>query len=139
MNNLEDIIPHDNDVLLGRGNFAKDHPGNKQFRACVETQRPDYDASQKCDKPIFANIIITTINNLVPPGRFLTQDKDTQAWIVVDDKIAYRKTRQALREKSSKIAAQRIQPVSRSPIEEYLFTARYYIVQSILMGLFRCN
>jgi len=115
MNNLEDIIPNDNDVLLGRGNFANAHPGNKQFRAYVEIQRPDYDASQKCDKPIFAKLIITTINNLVPPGRFLTQDSDTDEWIVVDDRKAYNKTRQALREKSSKIAAERTQPKNTIP------------------------
>mmetsp|Transcript_16341 Transcript_16341/g.19365 ORF Transcript_16341/g.19365 Transcript_16341/m.19365 type:complete len:120 (-) Transcript_16341:639-998(-) len=116
MNNLEDIIPHENDVLLGRGNFANAHPGNKQFRAYVDIQRPNYDASRKCDKPLFAKMIVATINNLVPPGRFLRQDNDTEAWIVVDDRKAYGKTRQALREKSSNVSRQRTQPMVRSPL-----------------------
>jgi len=114
------VIPHDNDVLLGRGNFANAHPGNKQFRAYVGIQKEYYAASRKCDKPVFAKMIVNTINNLVPPGRFLRQDNDTEAWIVVDEKKALLKTRQVLREKSSKIPAQRIQPAIRSPVDKPL-------------------
>jgi len=90
--------PHNNDVLLGRGNYVNMHTGNKRFRYYVKMQREQYVATPKCDKPIFAKMIVSTIRNLVPPGRFLMKEKDNNLWSDVGDRKAWDKTRQALRE-----------------------------------------
>jgi len=96
--------PHDNDVLLGRGNHVNAHAGNKRFRLYVQMQRELYVATPKCDKPIFAKMIVSTIRNLIPPGRFLMLDRHTKSWSDVGDRKAWDKTRQALREKVQKIS-----------------------------------
>eukprot|EP00555_Chaetoceros_dichaeta_P006916 CAMPEP_0198255644 /NCGR_PEP_ID=MMETSP1447-20131203/5718_1 /TAXON_ID=420782 /ORGANISM="Chaetoceros dichaeta, Strain CCMP1751" /LENGTH=580 /DNA_ID=CAMNT_0043942057 /DNA_START=118 /DNA_END=1860 /DNA_ORIENTATION=- len=93
-------FPHDNDVLSGRGNFVNGHPGNKQFRDYVHKQRDHYTATPKGDKPLFAKLIVNTIRNLIPPGRFLIQDKNSKLWSDIGDRKAWDKTRQALREKA---------------------------------------
>lgn len=90
--------PHGNDVLSGRGNFVNAHPGNKRFRQYVTTQRENYVATPKSEKPLFAKMIVNTIRNLNPPGRFLKQDQKSELWFEIGDKAAWNKTRQALRE-----------------------------------------
>jgi len=96
-------VPHENDVLSGRGNFVHSHQGNKQFRAYVSKQKEIYVHTEKSYKPIFARTIVNTIRHLVPPGRFLKQDPDTQLWEDIGDKKAWNKTRQALREDAPKM------------------------------------
>jgi len=39
--------PHDNDVLLGRGKFASEHPGNVLFRQIVWELKEDYYVARK--------------------------------------------------------------------------------------------
>jgi len=112
--------PHDNDVLSGRGNFANAHPGNKQFRTYINKQKENYAATIKSDKPLFAKLIVNTIRNLVPSGRFLIQDKDTKLWSDIGDKKAWRKVRQALREKLQPAIGDKINPIIISPAEESL-------------------
>jgi len=112
-------LPHDNDVLLGRGNYVNGHPGNRRFRVYVQMQRELYFATPKSDKPLFAKMIVGTIRNLVPPGRFLKKDRATKLWSDVGDRKAWDKTRQALREKSISIAdttkTEILPPVDESP------------------------
>ena len=95
------VTPHDNDVLSGRGGNVNSHPGNKRFRDYVFAQRNLYAATPRNRKPAFAKLIVNTIRNLDPPGRFLMQDKETKLWYDIGDKMAWKKTRQALREKIS--------------------------------------
>ena len=92
------IIPNENDVLSGRGTSINSHPGNKQFRDYVNVQRALYAKTHKNEKHIFAYLLVNTIRNLVPPGRFLEQDKETKLWHDTGDQKAWNKTRQALRE-----------------------------------------
>jgi len=93
-------FPHDNDVLSGRGNSVNAHPGNQRYRSYVQMQKKHYSATPKGDKPVFAKLIVNTIRNLVPPGRFLIQDKTSELWSDIGDHRAWNKTRQALREKA---------------------------------------
>jgi len=93
--------PQENDVLSGRGNHVNSHQGNRRFRSYVQGQKMLYDQTPKSEKPIFAKLIVTTIRNLVPPGRFLKQDAKTGLWFDIGDRKAWDKTRQALREKIS--------------------------------------
>lgn len=102
MNELSGIVtPHENDVLSGRGKPVNSHPGNKRFRSYVRNQKELYNQAPKVEKPIFAKLIVITIRNLVPPGRFLKQDPSTGLWSDIGDRKALDKTRQALREKMS--------------------------------------
>jgi len=112
-------FPHDNDVLSGRGNFVNGHTGNKQFRDYVHKQRDHYTTTPKGDKPLFAKLIVNTIRNLIPPGRFLTQDTNTKLWSDIGDRKAWDKTRQALREKAPGIAGA-IEPRIVPPADDSL-------------------
>ena len=108
--------PHDNDVLFGRGNFVNSHAGNLRFRTYVYAQREEYARTPKNKKPIFARLIVNTIrNDLVPPGRFLIQDKSTKLWSDVGDRKAWDKTRQALRDLKEK-TPQAAEVSSRCPL-----------------------
>ncbi len=87
-----------NDVLCGRGKNVNNHPGNKLFQSAVKSVRVEYVRSQKRDKPKFAKCIVSNIQNLNPPGRFLKLDTSTGLWYDIGNKKALSKTRQALRE-----------------------------------------
>jgi len=113
--------PHDNDVLSGRGNFVNAHPGNQRFRTYVLKQKEAYDTTCKGDKPAFSKLIVSTIRNLIPPGRFLIQEKDTKLWSDIGDKKAWNKTRQALREKPFS-TGNPFEPTIRPPVEESFLT-----------------
>lgn len=94
----EVVVPHDHDVLSGRGNFVNYHAGNEHFRALVWKHKVAYVACPKPQKGQFSRMIVDEIRLLDPPGRFLKQDNVTQLWYDIGDKKALDKTRQALRE-----------------------------------------
>lgn len=94
----EVVVPHDHDVLSGRGNFVNYHAGNEHFRALVRKHKVAYLACPKPQKGQFSRMIVDEMRLLDPPGRFLKQDKVTQLWYDIGDKKALDKTRQALRE-----------------------------------------
>ena len=96
-------VPRPNDVLCGRGNGVNAHPGNIYFRSIVDKVKKPYIATPKAEKPKFSTKILTEINNLNPPGRFLKQDPTTKRWFVLGEKKTLIKIRQALREGAPKI------------------------------------
>jgi hypothetical protein len=59
------------------------------------------DTTRKNEKTRIAASIVWTIRNANSPGRFLKQDPDTNLWYEIGDKVAFRKTGQALRENSA--------------------------------------
>jgi len=97
----DDIIinPNSHDILLGRGNLANYHEGNRNFRAIVKKYKTAYLGAPTSRKIELANIVINEVADLDPPGRFLTQDSTTLLWRQVDKKRALGKVRQALRER----------------------------------------
>lgn len=99
--------PHQNDVLSGRGNNVNLHPGNKNYRSVVLKFKNEYIAAPKSKKPQFARMVVETIRNLDPPGRFLKQDANTQLWSDIGGKKAMDKARQALREGAPEIIQQK--------------------------------
>lgn len=99
----EVIIPHDHDVLSGRGNFVNYHAGNEHFRALVRKHKVAYVACPKPQKSKFSRMIVEEIRNRNPPGRFLKQDNSTKLWYDIGEKKALDKTRQALREGAPEI------------------------------------
>jgi len=92
------VVPHEHDVLCGRGNFVNYHRGNQYYRSLVRKYFLQYVASPKPDKPKYALLIYHEIRMQDPPGRFLRQDGGTKMWHDVGERKALDKTRQALRE-----------------------------------------
>ena len=66
----------------------------------------EYIAAPKAKKPQFARMVVETIRNFDPPGRFLKQNAITQLWSDIGDKKAIDKARQALREGAPEIIQQ---------------------------------
>lgn len=102
---LDDIHVTHNDVLFGRGENKKRHPGNIQFRAIADNLRPAYCAAKKADKKKFTRHVLLKIHSLDPPGRFL-KENERGDWYEVDDTEARKKTGQVLREKLPEYKAQ---------------------------------
>lgn len=92
------IRPDENDVLLGRGGTNHRHCGNEQLRVIAQERASDYRASTKKEKAVISRQIMHHIQNLVPPGRFLSKNYSTCEWEVVTDAIAREKVCQAFRD-----------------------------------------
>lgn len=84
-----------NDILLGRGRASNQHYGNIQFR-CIVAENLSYYQNMK--KSIVVSKIVDIIRNLNPPGRFLSNNKETGCWEEVEDTIARKKIAQAFRD-----------------------------------------
>jgi len=92
------ITPHDHDVLSGRGNSVNHHPGNEYFRSLVRHHKLAYVRCPKPQKEQFSKLIVSTVRDREPPGRFLKQNTSTKLWYNIGTQKALDKTRQALRE-----------------------------------------
>jgi hypothetical protein len=91
--------PHDHDVKCGRGNPAKDHPGNHWYRRRVHERKAEYDSARsKQEKRRIAKEIVDLVRNRRPPGRFLERDPRTGLWNEIGDGKAIAKAGQALRD-----------------------------------------
>jgi len=89
--------PGKNDVLSGRGKFAMSWPGNLFYRELIELHRENYlKANDNSKKQQIAVNIFSEIHCRSPSGRFLMLGENR--WVEIDDQIALRKTKQALRE-----------------------------------------
>jgi len=94
-------LPHVHDVLCGRGVTTNRHKGNKKFRKLVDENKDEYVGSSKWRKMDIYKSIVTRIRNLGPPGRFLEKNVSDGLWYVVEDKKAYEKTAQTLRDRAA--------------------------------------
>lgn len=104
------VHPGRNDCLFGRGGGTNHNPGNKKYRNLVERQKEVYLASRRQDKPLVAMEVVKIWRAMVPPGRFLEQDKETMLWNDVGDEKAREKTSQALREKRPELKKKKVPP-----------------------------
>ena len=87
--------PTNNDILGGRGDTINRHPGNVQFRRLVNKQRRVYLVSQfKREKRLIAESIVAQIEELDPPGRFLSKNPRTGLWHRIAPDRAVEKTAQ---------------------------------------------
>ena len=93
-----EIVPHKNDILLGRGGKNNQHIGNEQLRILARSQRDQYRTSSKKNKSHISRQLVRYIRNLNPAGRFLKRNTVTGVWEDVGDEIAKEKTSQALRD-----------------------------------------
>eukprot|EP01082_Thalassiosira_pseudonana_P002714 g2788.t1 g2788 contig12:802202-803301(-) len=99
--------PTHTDVLLGRGVATNRHPGNENFRSIVAQHVGVYVTSTKKQKMMISRSIVDKVKKaLVPPGRFLEKDPETDLWSEVGDKKALEKTAQALRDGAAPLRKQ---------------------------------
>lgn len=68
------IIPTQNDIIIGRGAFINSHIGNIQFRVFCAERKGRFDSSSPAEKRTCALEVIDLVKQLNPPGRFLKRD-----------------------------------------------------------------
>jgi hypothetical protein len=101
--------PNGDDVMLGRGVSVTNWPGNVRFRELIGNWKVEYtQTGRHYTKKVIADRIYQEI--LRRGGRFLRQidspeeagsiavPSGTKAWLIVDESVAIRKIKQALRE-----------------------------------------
>lgn len=92
------IIPHEHDVLCGRGSGAKNHEGNIIYRLIVKKRKQSFQSCCKKRKRLLATSIVESIRKAQnPPGRFLEKSTNNH-WNEIKYEAAIKKTMQALRE-----------------------------------------
>lgn len=97
--NAMDKHPHPHDVICGRGKGSYLHIGNSRFHKLVDKSKQKYLCSSKAEKTKLSRSIVAEIQSLDPPGRFIEYDVSSATWVEVDDKRAWEKSCQALRER----------------------------------------
>ena len=82
------IVPTKADVLMGRGAFINDHPGNKYWRALAKDRKARFDAADQTDKREIALEIVKMVADQSPTaGRFLKKiDPPAPVTTAGDDK-----------------------------------------------------
>ncbi len=91
--------PNLSDVLFGRGNFAKNHPGNRRYRQVVNQFRSAWrSTNSRKERTDISAKVIHEIQNGHPPGKFVKYDKHASVWKEVPFQQALVKTQKALRE-----------------------------------------
>lgn len=92
------IIPHENDILLGRGGKNNRHSGNERLRNLARTYVDAYTRSTKKGKSNISWDLVQAVRSMKPPGRFLKRDSVSGTWQDVGDDAAREKTSQAMRD-----------------------------------------
>jgi len=109
------LIPNVNDVMSGRGKFASSWTGNIYYRQLIQRYKLEYIIAEDVrKKQEIAEIVISNIRRLDPPGRFIVLDSETNTWHDMGDESAARKTKQALREDAPKILDEIVPEVESS-------------------------
>lgn len=93
--------PSPRDVICGRGGATRRHPGNKNYRSLINSNKPTYLLSTKEEKTGISRSIVAAIRE--QQGQFLEQRGNDQIWYDIGDAKATEKTSQALREGQPKL------------------------------------
>lgn len=95
------IVPHNHDILLGRGGNNNRHDGNEMLRSLARKHATQYRRSAKKRKSALSRDLVKQVRCLKPPGRFLKLKllpNGTRVWNDVGDDAAREKTSQVLRD-----------------------------------------
>lgn len=92
------IIPHENDILLGRGGNNNKHVGNEKFRSLARAVAKQYSISTKKEKSEISRNLVNQVRQLSVPGRFLKRVGVNQVWFDIGDDAAREKASQVLRD-----------------------------------------
>jgi hypothetical protein len=98
MMSYEPIVPHANDILMGRGGKNNQHIGNEKLRKLARKEAKEYCTSSKKGKSRIAKGLVTKVRQMQPPGRFLKRNPVTSEWEDVGDEYAREKASQVLRD-----------------------------------------
>lgn len=94
----ETIVPHQNDVLMGRGGRNNRHTGNEKLREFARRVCLDYQNATKKGKSAISQDLVEQMRELVPAGRFLKPSAASAEWIQLPDSAARDKTSQVIRD-----------------------------------------
>jgi hypothetical protein len=100
------------DIVCGRGAPTNYHHGNQSFRSMVKKRQTEYLCSVRRDKPTIAMELLEKVH--ARGGRFVRRVKTTGsrfAWEEINEKKAYEKVCQALREGAPEIRREMIASV----------------------------
>ncbi len=89
-----------NDVICGRGSPSCIHAGNVAFKRVIKKHEMEYMCSKRSDKPKIALKLLEEFrqNGMRFVKREREQDRGRFVWVEIDDKQAYEKICQSLRE-----------------------------------------
>ena len=93
----QDVGAHD--YLFG--STVKNHDGNRRFHELALKVRATYQSAKPSEKNDIATSVVNEWRSLVPPGRFLTCNKDKGCWTEVGNDKAIAKAKKILRTKPS--------------------------------------
>lgn len=94
----ESFVPHDTDILIGRGRRVVNHPGNRNFRSVIAANLADYSmASSKQKKSAVILRVFSTLMNSANTG-FIKRNSRTKRWMVIEDSSARVTIAQAFRD-----------------------------------------
>ncbi len=93
----QDVGAHD--YLFG--STVKNHDGNRRFHELALKARATYQSAKPSEKNDIATSVVNEWRSLVPPGRFLTCNKDKGCWTEVGNDKAIAKAKKILRTKPS--------------------------------------
>jgi len=85
-------------VLFGRGPKISSHPGNEYFRNLSRSSAKNYALAPRRDKNGITLDLVRKIHGLIPRGRFLKRNEETEAWEEVHLNEAIEKASQSLRD-----------------------------------------
>ena len=114
------VHPTEMDIILGRGVLHAGHKGNQRFYAIIDKYLPLYDlATSRAEKTKVVQTIFDTITSV---GRFVKDDVESAACVVIETKKAKKKISHAIRfrrQQAGKCSlaaeARRLHPVKSSP------------------------
>ena len=112
------VHPTDMDIILGRGVLHANHPGNQRFYSIIDKYLPLYDAAtSRADK---TKVVQTIFETITSAGRFVKDDAESAACIVIETKKAKKKISHAIRfrrqagKPSAAAEARKLKPVVSS-------------------------
>mmetsp|Transcript_23254 Transcript_23254/g.34333 ORF Transcript_23254/g.34333 Transcript_23254/m.34333 type:complete len:343 (-) Transcript_23254:1490-2518(-) len=117
-NESEEIQPHENDVLMGRGGKNNQHVGNEKLRGFARLESENYRIASKKGKSNISRELVKKVRKLDPSGRFLKKNNLTGGWEDVGDDIAREKSSQVLRDAVSFSTVQAVDETPQ-PIQQY--------------------
>ena len=93
------LIPKHMDIILGRGQHAKNSPGHLRFKSLLEVHHEQYEAVNKFQKTAVADLVLMKLKKA--GCRFLKPRKEG-GWVEISDDVGREKINHAFRNLRSK-------------------------------------
>ncbi|CAB9528249.1 expressed unknown protein [Seminavis robusta] len=128
------ILPHENDILLGRGGKNNMHVGNEKLRELARTVAEQYHRSSKKEKSYLSRTLVQKVKEMDPPGRFLRRHPKDNLWedMSDDEDKCREKCAQVLRDAVAYVGLKDAPPPSMAQREQHLQHNPYAMRQNQL-------